>query len=267
MKEILVLIFALTAVLADSSCELPEGMKTMRECCNIPKHSNSMLQSMCTTTCQSKSHELRHECAVECYVNMTNLIKDETINKATAIRIYESNVFHDAAWSKVIREGVDKCTYDSTGTLEHNLLKFYNCVDDFLSENCVQSLPTIECQPTEEFYENCKNIQPNCTVWPQTLMHPESCCKIPQTLSTELTSKCHVECQRKELFMQRQMDCTRNCTYLESGLIVDGKVNFIVLKKMLSENSKNADIWEKPIETAVEICEKHMKGESWKKLF
>lgn len=261
MKGIIVLLCALSTALADSSCELPPGMKTMRECCNVPSHSNAMLQSMCTSNCMVKSQELQYECAVECYVNMTNLIKDGTINKAAAIKIYENNGFHDAAWSKQIREGVDKCSYDPTGPLEHNLLKFYNCVDDFLSENCVHSIQTAECEPTEEFYDHCRNIQPNCTSWPRTLMHPESCCKTPQILSQELNDKCRIECQRKEFFSQRQFECAHNCSYLESGLIVEGKVNFAVVKKMLSENSKNAEAWEKPIDSAVETCEKNLKGE------
>jgi hypothetical protein len=261
MKGIFIVACVLTQVYADSSCELPTGMKLMRECCNIPNHSNPMLQNMCATKCLEKSRELQNECAVECYVNMTSLIKDGTINKASAIRIYENNAFYNPDWYKTVHEGVRKCNYDSSGSLEHNLLKFYNCVDDFLSENCVSIMQTKECEPTEEFYENCKNIQPNCTEWPRNLNGPEPCCKMPNLLSNELTSKCNVECQRKELFFQRQTECKYNCTYLESGLLLDGKVNFVVVKKMLTDNAINGELWEKSIENAVETCEKSVTGE------
>lgn len=260
MKGIFILVCAVASVLADSSCDVPDGMKTMRECCMVPNHSNLMLESMCKQLVSVKRQDEQYERAVECYVNMANLIKNGTINKAAAIRVYENNAMHDAEWSVQIRKGVDVCSFDSSGSLEQNLLKFYNCVDDFLGENCVNVLPTPECEPVQEFYENCKNIQPNCTAWPGNLANPESCCKMPHLLSNDFNSKCHIECQRKELFSQRQTECTHNCTYLESGLMVEGKFNFAVVKKMLAENAKNAELWEKPIEIAVEACEKTAKG-------
>lgn len=260
MKRIFILVCAVVSVLTDSSCDIADGMKTMRECCVTPNHSNFMLERLCQQIVSVKSKVEQHERAIECYLNMTNLIKNETINKAAVIKIYENNAMFDPEWSQQIREGVDKCSFDSSGTLEHNLLKFYNCVDDFLGENCVNVLQIPECESVQEFYENCKHIQPNCTSWPRSLANPEVCCKIPKVLSNNLYSKCQMECQRKELFIQRQTECTHNCTFLESGLMVEGKFNFAVVKKMLSENANNTELWEKSIEVAVETCEKTVKG-------
>ena len=262
MEQLLILICALAVVVAEQTCELPAGFKSMRECCNLPSRSNFVLQNICFNNCNTRETEMQNECAVECYTNMTNLIKDGTMNKAAAIRIYENNIFHDLAWSKLIREGVDNCNYDSSGSLEHNIVKFYNCVDDFLAENCINLKQIESCEATEEFHEKCRKFEVNCTAWPHSVNSPEDCCKSPQLVSNQMLSKCQIGCQRKEFLINRQTQCVYNCTYLETGLIDGNKVNFVVAKKMLMENTKNSESWESSIDKAVESCEKSISRKS-----
>lgn len=176
-------------------------------------------------------------------------------------RIFENNAYQERDWVKIIGEGVEKCEYDSTGTLSQNLAKFYSCVNEYLAENCVSFVQSPECDATEQFFEQCKNIQPNCTAWPMVLGHPESCCKTPLLVSEELSSKCSHTCRRKEFFLVKQIECLTNCTYMETGLRNEGKVDFEVVKKMLLESSNKTEAWEKPIEEAIQICEKNIKGE------
>lgn len=245
-----------------NSCDpWPKYLKSVQECCSIPFHSNTMLQHVCYTKCMSRPKDLQNDCVANCYVNMTGIIRGSTINKPAVRRIYEGNSFHDRKWSKLVGDAVEKCEYSTGGTLPDNLMKFFNCVDDFLVDHCVSFSQTPECDATEEHFETCKNIQPNCTAWPINMIHPEACCKIPQILSEELSSKCRISCQRKELFLPRQVECINNCTYIHTGLRANGKIVFEVAKKMLIESSNNTAEWEKPIEAAVAECEKLMKGE------
>lgn len=241
---------------AAGSCHpWPTHLKSVRDCCNIPTHSNALTQNICASKCNMKHGESRVECELVCYVNQTALIQDEKINKVVVQRIYENNAFHERRWGKFILEAVqEKCEYVATGSLLADLMKYYNCVDDHLSENCVSFMQTPECDASEEHFMKCKNLEPNCTAWPARQMRPDSCCKtfplIPETLHT----KCRQECQRKELFYHRIQECVRNCTHIETGLVVDDKIDFGVVKKLLIESSKGSLEWEKPIEIAVEHC-------------
>lgn len=202
------------------------------------------------------------DCAIDCYVKATGLIKeDRTIKKDVAKKMYERNAFGDLAWKKVINDGVDKCEYEPQNSTIAALIKFYNCVNDILSENCVNFIHSFECLPTEELFEKCRNIQPNCNEWPPSYPHPEVCCKPPQLISENLRSKCRIECQRKEFFIVKQSECVNNCMFIETGLRVGGKVDFAVVKEMLAENTNKTEEWEKSIDIAVENCEKLLKGE------
>lgn len=263
MKRTFYFLCSLLFVLAEdetSECN-PSSLKPVRDCCNIPHHSNDLLQNVCYTRCALKSIDVRSDCAVDCYVNMTGLIRDGSINKSAAKRIYENNAYHDRVWLKLIGDGVDKCNFESTESLTENLIKFYNCVDDFLSENCVSFIQTSECDKVEEHFETCKNIQPDCSVWPKHLMNPAICCQTPSLFSETLNSKCRTECHRKQFLLTKQIECLNNCTYIETGLKAEGKFNFEVVKKMLIESSGNkSEIWEKPIENAVNVCEKFITG-------
>lgn len=249
---------------AASSCQpWPSHLKTVRDCCNIPSHSNALTQNICASKCNLKHGESRVECELFCYVNQTALIQDEKINKEAVQRIYENNAFHERRWGIFIQEAIrEKCEYVATGSLLADLMKFYNCVDDHLSENCVSFMQTNDCDASEEYFMKCKNIEPNCTDWPVHQRRPDSCCKTFALFPQALQSKCRHECQRKELFLHRVQECVHNCTHLETGLIADEKIDFEVVKKMLIESSQHSLEWEKPIEIAVENCNTLIKGET-----
>lgn len=246
---------------APSDCHpWPSHLKSIRECCSIPSHYNGLTQNICISKCSMKHGEARTDCELVCYVNQTALIQDEKINKLVVQRIYENNAFHERRWSNIINDGIQKCEYVATGSLMGDLMKFYNCVNDYLSENCIIFMQTNECDATEEHFLKCKNIEPNCSAWPIHQMRPDACCKTFPLISEALTAKCRRDCQRKELFYNRQHECVHNCTHIETGMIVDKKIDFEVVKKMLIESSKHSLEWEKPIEIAVENCEKLVKG-------
>lgn len=265
MKKFLIFLCAFVIAAADDEpavdCEnWPSNLKKVEECCNIPFHSNSLIQNICYSKCVIKAKDLQDDCTAECYVNMTGLIKEGTINKVAVKRIYENNCFSDRRWAKTISDAVDKCEYDSSESVMKNLVKFYNCADDFLAANCVSFIQSVECDATEDHFEQCKKIEPNCTAWPIDLMHPDVCCKIPKLISDDLTTKCRFGCQRKEFFSHKQVECMQNCTYIDTGLKLNGKFDFEVVKKILMESTNKTEAWEKPIGEAAEVCEKLLKG-------
>lgn len=247
---------------ASDDCKTwPSNLPSLQECCSIPYHSNMMLQNICQNKCMIKPKDSQSACALDCYINITGLLRDGKINKVVVKRIYDNNAYNERQWSQIISDGVDKTEYDGkSGSLAENLVKFYNSVEDYLGEHCVSFIQSNDCYLTEEHFEKCKNTQPNCTAWPMNMMNPEVCCKTPILISEKLSNKCHFECQRKELFMPRQVECIQNCTYIETGLRVDGKFNFETVKKVLIENSNHSEAWEKPITETVETCEKTIKG-------
>lgn len=257
---------------ADSTSDCnpwPSNLKPVSDCCNIPGHSQELMQHICYTKCALKSVDTRSDCTIECYANLTGIIKDGSFNKAAAIRIYENNAYSDRhQWQKWISEGVEKCEYDSSGSLTENLVKFYNCVDDFLARNCVSFIQCPECSPVEEYFEKCNNVQANCTVWPRTVVSPEMCCKVPPIFTHDLNSKCRNECNRKEFLLLRQNECVYNCTWIATGLKTGNKIDFEVVKKMLMDGAGNkSDVWEKSIEKAVQTCQKTLSGNDNFKFF
>lgn len=161
---------------------------------------------------------------------------------------------------KVIDKTVDSCEFQEADSLTQSLAIFYECVNHKLADNCVEFVNTRECDKVEEYFETCKDIQPDCDSWPESLPNPEVCCKTVRLFNRELIQNCKKICAMKELYIPLQLNCTHRCLFNDSKVRVDGKFDFNVVKSLLMKNSKNNLNWEKPIENAVEKCEKKLKG-------
>lgn len=167
---------------------------------------------------------------------------------------------HDR-WLRTIEDAVDVCEFNETTNLHQALATFYSCIHDYLGDHCVNFIQTPECEKTQELYEDCHKVRLNCDFWPRNLATPEYCCKIPPLFSQNLTSKCRHECERKELFVQRQQRCIEGCLYNDTKLRVEEKFNFNAVMEMLIESSGRSAAWRQPIEQAVEKCKKAIGGE------
>lgn len=249
-----------TTAKSNVSCEVwPSSLKPLRECCEIPDHVSIYAQSSCQSKCSMTEKNLRDTCIINCYVRQTGLLKHESVDKATVKKMYETNSY-DSNWRKIINASVDKCEFVSNASLTENLALFFNCVEDLMAESCVRFIESEECDKVQDHFEKCRNVHPNCTEWPIGLLQPSGCCKFP-ILFAECSSKCKQSCQKKEIFAQKRLDCEHNCTISASELItVNRSLDFAIAKKMLIENSNNSEEWKKPIDHAVESCEKIFKG-------
>lgn len=237
----------------------PSKLKTVAECCNIPGHGNDALQNLCYSR-YAHSNDHQEDTIMSCYVNMTGIIKDGAINKNSVRRIYNANNYQNKMWMKIIADGVETCEFESSGSLNEDIVKYYNCVDDYLADHCQTYLDDDECDLTEAHLVECGKIQLNCTSWPMQLIYPESCCQTPQLISPDLRGNCYTSCSRKEFFVEKLQKCIFNCTFVDTGLITDGKFNFEAAKKVLLANTNNSEIWEKPVNDAVDACVMSAKG-------
>lgn len=243
------------------SCDSwPPQLRSLRECCEVPDHTNQLAQSICTARCSSKHRDSQFNCIVGCYVGRTHLIRNGVVDKAVARKLFETNAY-DRRWRHIIEVGVGKCEYTVTGSLNEDLAKYFSCVGDYLAENCINFVETNECDAVQEHFEHCHNTKANCSAWPIGLLQPEGCCSTPTLTMDVARAKCKVECQQKEMFLYRQSECELNCTTNATGLTTaDGAIDYAGVKKVLLENATKTVDWEKPIEYAVKACEKMMAG-------
>lgn len=260
MKQLLIFLCYLSLAFSDEEltegCDpWPSNVRSLRECCNVPYHSSSMLQDMCMMRCSQKEQD--SECAIKCYIDYTLLLKEGKLDKAIVKRLYYNNVYYEHQWYKVIDESVDKCEFAPSDSTTQSLAKFYDCVSNFLANNCVSFMQSEECGKTEDLNDKCKKTPPNCKEWPVNMLHPFSCCITPQLISQNLTRRCKVECERKEFFITKQLECVNNCT--DAVIKTDGKIDFELVKNMFIENGNGA--WETSIVGAIESCEKVIQGE------
>lgn len=233
----------------------------LQQCCNIPNSINFLSQQNCYARCSHVPLPQMDICAMDCYLMETMLLDpDRKLVKSIAKRIYKSNTYHEASWLGLIDSGVDNCTYEVNDDVEQSLKKFYGCVDNYLISNCVSFLQSPKCEEIEERYDICKEKTVDCTSFPCNLVYIQSCCKTPQLLNPNVMEKCSIDCQMKEILIRKRAECTFNCTYIDTGLLIDGKVSFENSKRILMMNTNSSNEWEKSIDVAIKTCEPRFKG-------
>jgi hypothetical protein len=258
MQLLLLCVFVYSPVFAEEACKLPDGIKPLRECCARPGRRDRDTQDECREMCESKKNST-NECQLDCYINKTHLIKNGTIDKSAAFSIF--HLTQEYPYFKFYQEGTDKCKFESEGSLEQRLVKFYNCIDNFVVENCLEFDYTDECRITEEFYDKCKlkNENYNCSNWLQRLQ-PTHCCETPQLIFGNLSTRCRFECSKKKFSREKLFKCHENCVYFESGIIHDGKISYDAVKQILANSTLKPDLWKPVIEKGVEDCRQAFDG-------
>lgn len=200
-----------------------------------------------------------------CFISITNVVVEGKISKTIVKSLYkdEMNLTHHIPGLKFIDSAVDRCDYDETSpNAGENLAKFYACVERNLRENCYYFMPKFECLPVAEYFENYKHVV-SCETWPETLPLPVACCNVPSMTPLAVHSDCHSKCYNKFFTDITAWHCLENCTVFDTKLIVDGKFDFEVAKKLLIESADN-EKWNVAIEKAIESCKESFKSEFYK---
>lgn len=241
----------------------PSDLKHPRDCCDIPHNPGSITLNTCFYRCSAREMDEQRQvdCAAGCFVNTTGILIDNRLNRERLKNMFVSGMFPNDRWLRVMEDAIDSCEFSTKGNLHKALAAFYACIHEYLADHCVNFIQSIDCEKTQELYEDCNQIRLNCDYWPRNLASPEYCCKIPPLFSTNLTATCRHLCNTKELFVQRQQKCIENCLFNDTKLRSDGKFNFNVVMEMLIESSGRSKEWRKSIETAVEKCKKALGGE------
>lgn len=252
------LLLSLSLISGDSESECnswPPNLKSVRECCALPHFISEQLRHYCYLTCLGKDFAQQADCASECYMNKSEIMNGTSINIAAVKRIYDAHEPpQQRYWEKILTSALSQCKFDTTGSTSQNLIKFYECVNEYLADNCIRFHKTPECEAVENHFEKCKNLTADCTIAPSNV-NDSNCCHSLLYFSREVLTKCSFECERKEFLLI--YECQHECRNNKTLQAIDGKAEN--LKKLLIESSNNLTEWEKPIDESVKSCEKHCK--------
>lgn len=239
----------------------PSGLKTLSECCEIPVHNNKEVENTCENYCAfKKDFGGEHmDCVLNCYVNRTRILtRKEKINAISVVSLYEKNDF-TGHWTEVINRGIASCNYESIGALKENLVKYFNCIDDYLAENCIWFKDDDGCYDVFNHFKNCSSPQIDCSI--KTARYASDCCIKPQVL-TSTSISCNLKCTKEEFLSSEQHMCALMCHSVETGLLTsDGNINFEKAIENLQKSREFSDKWIQPVGNAVEFCKAEVNSE------
>lgn len=252
----------------------PSGLKTLAECCVIPHHSDYNAEEGCERDCYGQKDYKGGilKCVLDCYIGKgTLLMRYGKISTTTVARLYERESYYldgsSEKWKEIIAAGVTSCHFESNGTLKENLAKYFNCIDDYLTENCIQFKNTEECFKVYNHVEDCKSPLTDCSKWPENLTFSANCCNMPHVFEN-ISSNCFSSCAKKELLPIPQNNCAKLCDSLETGLLTsDGILNVDKLRKNLQESERFSEKWNKQTDDAIETCKTEVKGWSFLEIY
>lgn len=236
----------------------PTNLKPIRDCCKVPNYVDENFESKCLTKCAGKGEE----CLLKCYIDKTKIVANGTINKAAVKKTYESLMSNDNRfWLFAITQALDKCQYDSTGMLTQNILKFYDCINDYLGNNCKDFVSSQECEAVFEHIEQCKIECSSKNAWDECCRDPpplflheifDKCSPKPPTCTSEFPESIEKKCVEDE-----ETKCILQIVHSK----LEGKPEKIT--DFLVTNSNNSVKWREPIKKVANVCGSKMKGLSF----
>lgn len=229
----------------------PTKQEDLKECCKTPDLDDTIHQEICQSICGLKDDgEIDDTCYFDCFLNQTGLLKNEKIDKDAVENLFSVKF----VWQDVFKLAVGVCDLASSGSLAENVLQYFNCLNDQMTTKCVEISESEGCLSVQLSFENCEGLKADCSSWPNDLINPSFCCNKP--IIGMFSSKCRSECEKKEVFSFRQIECELNCTWIEKGITTsDGKVDFEVVEKILIATSVDAEAWKGPIKYAINKCQ------------
>lgn len=250
-----------------SSCvPYPKDLKSLEECCDVPIIFSDNLLSTCEHMCaHDKKDKDDPDCPMYCLFINNNIMRNGVINKTAIEDFLDQHGYGDPNWRPITKKGIDKCdiVYDKTKSFRDAFEKFEDCLNINYEEHCINFKEPLECDKVEEFMVKCQNIKHDCTVWPKWIVKlPEHCCGgRPELFSKEFTSKANEYCKKQDLVSKAgTMQCLATFLVNTTGIKTNGKWDFTIATKFLTENSKNNAKWKTAIEKTVEACEKQVQG-------
>lgn len=260
----------------DSSCSSASfPVEDIKHCCFLPRYTNLQFERVCFSQCSRFAHdfEKNKNCILNCMVYELHLLNgDGRLNKFSVKKMYSSNLDRRRNWTRLVDEAVEKCDSDQLNSLETKLKLYFGCVETHLAVNCIDFKEWLdECHEIEDHFDSCRNgslYEFDCSRVPIDIMNARGdCCIIPQLISNETVRKCQKDCTSIEFLEPLVTVCMENCFLKETGLKVNGRIDYNVVKALLLNNAVKNSGWNERIDFAVDNCRKVVQGELRKMLF
>lgn len=264
--------------MSKESCDpWPSHLKSLKECCQLPKRHTCSSEFSCNKMCTEESSSVSLEgfsisqeqvdkiriCMEKCTVRFAYLVNTEKqINKTIALFLYHENDPKMVNWTNQLAEAAEKCEIGSTDSLSVNLAGFFYCLEEHLVKNCLDfDKSDVECNAVEVHYRKCSHIKPDCSAWPLGMIHPKFCCKHPSLFDNQMQTKCWDACDETEHFQTHRAICFNQCILNTTKIITNHKFDYEMIKNVLNKNANESINWKSSIDKAVDECEKNLTGE------
>lgn len=253
----------------DSSCSSASfPIEDIKHCCFLPRYTNLQFERICYFQCSRFviDFEKNKNCILDCMVRELHLLNgDGRINKISVKNMYSSNLDRRRNWTRLIDEAVTKCDSDQLNGLETKLKLYFGCIETHLSVNCIDFKEWLEeCHEIENHFDSCRNSsldEFDCSRAPVDITNARDCCILPQLISNETIGRCQKDCVSIEFLEPLMAACMENCFLKETGLKVNGRIDFNIVKSLLLNNAVKYAGWNERINFAVDSCRKVVQGE------
>lgn len=246
-------------------CVPPDGMKTIEECCKVPKlFDDEELQSCEKSMCKSSKAV---DCVEHCLLENNKVVVKSEVNTTAIEVLYSQFGLASKAWTNITHEGLQHCQLDIKASKNYKeaMDKFNDCMLQHFRSHCVEFQDDVECDKVEEFMEDCLKTQPDCDTWPQWIARvPDVCCpNRPTIFSHEMIEAAEHTCESKEDVISHlgKLECKATHMLNAAGIHHDNQWNFELIAKLLGEHAKDAEKWKNAIEKTTKVCEAQVHGE------
>lgn len=246
------------------------SVRDIKNCCRLPRYTNTHFERICYIQCSGFSHDFDHHknCVLDCMVHEFHLLsEDGRINKFSVKKMYTNNLDPQNNWTLLIEDAVEKCNINPSASLNEKLKTFFGCIESHLAVNCIDFKGWItECNGIEDHFENCRKgprNYPDCASIPPQLMHARDCCLTPKLISNETFEKCQDDCETIEFLEPLISVCMENCLMKKTGVKLNNRIDFNIVKKLLIANANKDGDWKERIEIAVNECRYVVQGSKY----
>lgn len=247
-------------------CEPPAGLKSIEDCCKIPKlFDENDIESCDKSMCKSSK---ANDCVDRCLLENNKIVVRNEVNTTAMEVLYSQYGLASKLWTNITHEGLQQCQLDmkTHKNYKEALDKFNACMNPYFLSHCVEFKDDLECDKVEDFMEDCLKVQYDCDTWPQWIARiPETCCpNYPSLFTSEQQSTAEQICQDSNDVISHlgKLECKATHMLNASGIHHDNQWNFDIVPKLLTEHAKDAEKWKNPIGNASKLCEAQVHGKN-----
>lgn len=245
-------------------CVLPNGMKSIEECCKVPKLFDDEDISACGKTMCKSSKSV--DCVDRCLLENNQVVVKNEVNSTALEVLYSQFGLASKAWTNITHTGLQHCKLDIKASKNYKeaMDKFNDCMNSYFLSHCVEFHDDLECDKVEDFMEDCLKVQYDCDTWPTWIVRlPETCCpNEPSLFTSEQQATAEHVCQASEDVISHlgKLECKSTHMLNASGIHHDNQWNFDIVPKLLNEHSKDAEKWKNSIANTSKMCEAQVHG-------